>query len=200
MTERAGALLALWNDVTPALDATYNAWHAQEHVPERCTVPGILWGRRFGQTQSGAMPRYLTLYGLRDAAVLDSAAYQRLLSEPTPASRAMRPELCNLSRWVCRLDAEGDTAHGSHLLVATFVSQTDADAALGKLPVSAISSALRGLRLHDASPLPWLRSGQDKAVEGEVLLCLPVSAQDSEEAARRLGDVVVYARLPVGGG
>src|SRR5688500_2038945 len=103
MNDQATALLALWNDVGPELDAQYNDWHAHEHVPERLTVPGILWGRRYGRPAEDGAPRYLTLYGLRDAGVLDSEPYQRLLREPTPMSRAMRPALTNVSRWICTL-------------------------------------------------------------------------------------------------
>ena len=76
---QAGALLALWNAVDAAFDADDNAWHANEHVPERPTVPGMLWGRRCGRINADvATPRQLTLCGLRDAAVLDSEPYQRL--------------------------------------------------------------------------------------------------------------------------
>src|SRR4030095_38350 len=93
MRDAATALLALWNDVDPGFDAEYNDWHADEHVPERLTVPGILWGRRYGTGAGERMPRYLTLYGLQSADVLESAAYRQLLDQPTPLSRTMRPRL-----------------------------------------------------------------------------------------------------------
>ena len=89
MADAATALLALWNDVDPALEADYDDWHAREHVPERLTVPGMAWALRYRWIAGAAMPRYLTLYGLRDPAVLDGEPYQRLLREPTPASRRM---------------------------------------------------------------------------------------------------------------
>lgn len=188
----ARALLALWNDVDPALDAEYNAWHAQEHVPERLTVPGMLWGHRFGRaTAPGGMPRYLTLYGLRDPAVLDGEAYQRLLREPTPASRRMRPALANLSRWVCTLHEASGLDRGSWLAVWT----ADAADAAGLRQRLAACAEARGRlvaeRLPQAAALPWLQGGQSRAIEGDWLLGVTTGGPGLAGAA-------VYRRLPVG--
>jgi hypothetical protein len=189
MAEPATALLALWNDVDPALDALYNEWHAREHVPERLTVPGIVWARRYGRAAAAPMPRYLTLYGLRGAAVLDSAPYQRLLREPTPMSRRMRPALTNLSRWVCRLAEPGALDQGSHLVVWTSGAEpADTGDAADRLVAE---------RLPQAAALPWLQSGQSQPVEGDWLVCLafePVPASDPPGPP----GAAVYARLPVG--
>ena len=111
MHDGAGALLALWNDVVPDREPAYDEWHAREHVPERLTVPGILWGRRCGHPSPQALPCCFTLYGLRDAGVPDSEHCQRLLRQPTPASAAMRPALRQVSRWICdSVDAGGAPA------------------------------------------------------------------------------------------
>lgn len=181
----ATALLALWNGVTPALDADYNAWHAQEHVPERLTVPGMLWARRYGAFWPQAGPRYLTLYGLRDAQVLQEDAYQRLLREPTSMSARMRPHLCHLSRWVCTLQTPHGGPGGEGLRVQTF------DMAPARMPPP---DALLAERLADAAPLPWLQGGQEHAVHGHWLRALGLSAcpNAAEPAA------MVYAALPVG--
>jgi hypothetical protein len=191
---QAGALLALWNDVDPAFDADYNDWHANEHVPERLTVPGMLWGRRYGHVGADAvMPRYLTLYGLRNAAVLDSEPYLRLLREPTPMSQRMRPLLKNLSRWVCRLDEEAGLDGGNPLAVWTFEAAEDATRQRDELCASGVGRALGHLlaeRLAQASPLPWLQAGQSRGVEGQWLLC---AALDSAAAG-----VAPYQRLPCG--
>lgn len=180
MAEAASALLALWNDVDPARDAEYHAWHAVEHVPERLTVPGFLWARRYGRPRDGGLPPYLTLYGLRDAAVLDSVPYHRLLREPTPASRAMRPALTRLSRWVCALDVAADLDRGAQLAVWTSDARPDG------------AAALLARRLPDAAPLPWLQPGQEDAVAGRWLRCLGV------EAAQAPAGATLYDRLPVG--
>jgi hypothetical protein len=185
--KRASALLALWNDVDPALDAEYNEWHANEHVPERLTVPGILWGLRYGRVgESAAMPRYLTLYGLRDAGVLDSEPYQRLLREPTPMSRSMRPALMDLSRWVCALLTCDGLDRGSHLAVQTSDAEpAAADLAAYRLRAdnTAILGHLTAERIAQAATLPWLQSGQGQAIEGRTLVCLA-------------GDGDVFSRMP----
>jgi len=164
--ENATALLALWNDVDPALDAAYNDWHAHEHVPERLTVPGILWALRYAASAGAAdapMPRYLTLYGLRDAQVLSSAPYRRLLEHPTPASRAMRPALRRLSRWVCSLDIDDGIERFPHLALRTTgrSAPTPARPAGGALLVAT--------RIPEAAPLPWLAGDQASPIEGDRL-------------------------------
>ena len=185
MHDAATALLALWNDVDPAFDAEYNDWHANEHVPERLTVPGMLWGRRCGLRQDAAMPRYLTLYGLRSAEVLDSEPYGRLLNHPTPMSRAMRPRLRHLSRWVCKLHEQTDLDRSEWLAVQTRDSEPDAG-----------SGRLLAQRLPEARPLPWLQATQDRTIEGRWLVCVPLDAGAGPE--RSAAAVTVYSRLPVG--
>ena len=191
----ATALLALWNDVDPAFAAGYEDWHAVEHVPERLTVPGILWGLRFGgASPPGRMPHYLTLYGLAHAGVLDGEPYRRLLREPTPASRRMRPALRNLSRWVCTLHAHAGLDRGDRMAVRTSAQRPD-DIALP-------STALGGLlaeRRDDAAPLPWLAGGQAVPVEGRWLRALlHAGGDDGREPAVSIDDAVVYRRLRVG--
>ncbi len=187
MPEAATALLALWNDVDPLRDAEYNDWHAREHVPERLTVPGMLWALRYGRVRAGAMPRYLTLYGLRDKEVLDSAEYRRLLAEPTPASRALRPALRHIARWVCRLELEQGIGRFDRLDVRTAARPTPAE------PPPPAAALLLAARIPDAADLPWLAGGQAQTVAGCRLEAL------AHEAARpQWVDAVAYTRLPVG--
>jgi hypothetical protein len=185
--EVAGALLALWNDVAPVLEAEYEDWHANEHVPERCTVPGILWGRRYRHERGSAMPRYLTLYGLRDPQVLDGEPYLRLLREPTPASRRMRPALLNVSRWVCRLHA--DTLEGGRSLSVRVLDTERPSMATGT------PGQLLGERLLQASPLPWLAAGQDRGIEGHWLICAELDGDRSFQGS--WPDAAFYTALPV---
>jgi hypothetical protein len=184
----ARALLALWNGVAPGLDAEYERWHAQEHVPERLTVPGMLWARRYAALGPQRGPRYLTLYGLRDAQVLAEDAYQRLLRAPTPWSARMRPHLCDLSRWVCTLAAPHAGPQGAWLQVQTFDDAAAAHAQAGVL------QGLLAERLPDAAPLPWLQDGQEQAVDGRWLLALGLQTRP----AAALPQAMVYAALPVG--
>ncbi len=184
----ATALLALWNGVDPAHEAEYNRWHAQEHVPERLTVPGMQWARRYVALWPQTGPRYLTLYGLRDARVLEEDAYQRLLREPTPWSARMRPRLCDLSRWVCALVAPQAAPQGAWLQVHLF------DAAQAARHRADSPADLLAERMPDAAPLPWLRGGQALAVQGRWLVARGMPRQPVSLAAQSL----VYAALPVG--
>lgn len=195
MTTEATALLALWNDVDPAFEAQYNDWHAIEHVPERLTVPGMLWGRRYGRL-AGAAPRYLTLYGLANEAVLESEPYQRLLREPTPMSRTMRRALANVSRWVCRLHEQRGADAGNRLAVRTIAGAAPTAALPDGVRANApgVVGRLVAERLPEAKPLPWLGGGQGGGIEGDWLVCTAF------EAARpRFGpDAYLYERLPAG--
>jgi hypothetical protein len=199
MSDEATALLALWNDVDPALDAQYNDWHANEHVPERLTVPGILWGLRYGRPSTPGAPRYLTLYGLRDVNVLETEPYQRLLREPTPMSRTMRPALQNVSRWVCKVHEQAGLHSGSsHLAVWCLANELEevraANDALADAP--GVRGRLLAERLADTSPLPWLHAGQDRGIDGRWLLC--AALDEGQAGTRAYSDATIYARLPVG--
>jgi hypothetical protein len=199
MVERANALLALWNDVAPELDDAYNDWHANEHVPERLTVPGMLWGRRYGKppqvidAPQGAepMPRYLMLYGLRDAAVLQSEPYLELLRAPTPMSRSMRPALRNISRWVCTLHEDAGVDDATWLAVWA-LSNATAEPSLLNARLAKDRARLLARRQRDAKPLPWLDASQNHSIDGDWLCCTAV-----EQGSRELG-ADHYARLVVG--
>jgi hypothetical protein len=186
--QAATALLALWNDVDDALDAAYNVWHAKEHVPERLTVPGILWALRYERSNGSSMPRFLTLYGLRNAQVLESAEYQRLLDHPTPASRAMRPALNNISRWVCRLQVDEGIQPFASLAVR--VVAATAPVALRRCE----GALLVATRLPDAKALPWLAGGQSRALEGDRLEGLAHGAGEAHDWEQ----ATEYARRPIG--
>jgi hypothetical protein len=195
MAEAATALLALWNDVDPERDAAYNEWHAREHVPERLTVPGMLWGLRLRRIGAGAMPLYLTLYGLRDEAVLDSEPYLNLLRHPTPASRDMRPALSHIARWVCRLRELVDIDRGERLAVRTFETRA---AATGPALEAFVARPHRGRLVAERSPearaLPWLTQGQSFDIEGDLLACLATEGE-SQGRVDRTATEVSYQRM-----
>ncbi|MGE0800783.1 MAG: hypothetical protein AB7G13_16610 [Lautropia sp.] len=217
----AGALLALWNDVTPGLEPDYEQWHAGEHVPERLTVPGIEWALRFRRDDDGTGPlrqrRFLTLYGLRDVAVLESAPYRRLLAAPTPASARMRPHLLNVSRWVCRVRERRGTGFAALPPSEAGVPTPDAAASIAVLAVlpaghegparDALASAESGgarqwllaRRCPEAAPLPWLAATHAAPVDGDWLAAWAVPAATSNDPRpARCAPAVRYLRLPIG--
>ncbi|RZM01333.1 MAG: hypothetical protein EOP73_13440 [Variovorax sp.] len=209
MNDATGAVLALWNDVAPEMRDDYEDWHANEHVPERLTVPGMLWGRRYLRTGTdpgegeGTVPRYLTLYGMRDAAVLESEPYRLLLARPTPASARMRPHLRDLSRWVCevveRRGAFGAMAAGG---LAVWTSNTeDAVRAFAREHVpDGTGDLLLCRRCPDAAPLPWLAGTQAAAaaVDGSWLLAVGLPAMpDAARQRDAMAGATLYRGLAV---
>jgi hypothetical protein len=64
----------------PAFEEEFNAWYDTEHIPERLAVPGILTGLRFMHA-GGGTPRYLAMYDLEHASVMDSPAYLRVAQD-----------------------------------------------------------------------------------------------------------------------
>lgn len=185
MATVAAALLALWNDVTPAREDEYNDWHAYEHVPERLTMPGFVWAQRWRAVEAeGPGPRYLTLYGLAGLDALESPEYQRLLVGPTPWSQRMRPHLQNLSRWACMVDARVDAAAGAHMQAVCL---------LNRPAVKDVNAQLAAQRQRSAAPLPWLADGQLQDIAGDWLLCAHAIPQLPGEVYRR-----DFLRLPVG--
>ncbi|MFO6421759.1 hypothetical protein ACLBKS_16295 [Hylemonella sp. W303a] len=198
---QATAVLALWNDVDPIHDADYNDWHANEHVPERLTVPGMLWGLRFLATAGVVGPRYLTLYGLRDAQVLDSAPYQHLLAWPTPMSARMRRVMHGISRAVYDVVATQGSLAASGLLLSE--DQDLGQPTLNPTPTEGESDAvpglLRGQRRPDTQPLPWLQTGQSGFQPPESLRLVALAQAPMGAKAPVLPGVSRYRRLPVSG-
>lgn len=192
-----GALLALWNDVAPAHEARYEDWHANEHVPERLGVPGMRWGRRWRAAPGTAGPRYLTLYGLRDAEVLESDAYRRLLSHPTPASAFMRPHLRNVSRWVCAVHRLDEAVLAADTLALWICDERNTADSVADAFARVDGPALLAERADDAAPLPWLQAGQAEAVTGRWLFALGGPEQASAMRDRTPPGARVYVALPV---
>ena len=114
------AFLALWNDVDPARIAEYEAWHRQEHVPERVSVPGILSATRY-ESDRVDHQRYFTLYELTSLACLESQPYRELVEHPTPWSVIMRPSLRNFLRMTGQLCATAGDKIGSGVVVERMV-------------------------------------------------------------------------------
>ncbi len=95
-------VLALWNDCRAGHEAAYEAWYAEEHLPERLSVPGFRRGRRY-ETVQGA-PGFFTYYEVDTPDVLASSVYLERVENPTPRTRQIMTEsFQNMSRTVCRV-------------------------------------------------------------------------------------------------
>ncbi len=81
MNRRGTALLMVWCEVPADKEAEFNRWYNEEHVAERLGVPGFLSAARY-EAVKGA-PKHLAVYELENAAVMESAAYKKVLDNPT---------------------------------------------------------------------------------------------------------------------
>ncbi len=79
-------------------EAEFNQWYDQEHVPLLSAVPGVVSARRF-KDPSGK-PRYIALYELRDASVLEGERWQAALQTPWYERIAQITGDCE---WILRL-------------------------------------------------------------------------------------------------
>ena len=93
-------VLAVWNDIAPELEAEYNDWYTNQHLPERVGIPGFLRGRRFRRVSAGG-PRYFTLYEVASPDVLTSAPYLERLNDPTDWTKKVAPQFQNSTRTAC---------------------------------------------------------------------------------------------------
>ena len=93
-------LLAIWNDIDPALEAEFTHWYLSEHFAERVGIPGFLRARRYVAAAPGPGPEYAALYETETADVLASPAYIARLNDPTPLTTRMLAQFRNTIRSV----------------------------------------------------------------------------------------------------
>ena len=86
--KKGTGLLLIMMEVEPEYEEEFNRWYWEEHVPERMAVPGFISARRY-QIVEGS-PKYLALYEVESAEVLQSEAYKTALANATPWTTRMR--------------------------------------------------------------------------------------------------------------
>lgn len=110
------AAMLLSFDVVQEHVSEHDDWHTHEHLPERLGIPGFLRGTRW--TVTGAGPRYMVLYEVKDLDVLTSAAYLERLNNPTPWTSKMMPHYRGMARGLCAVTGSfgPGTGHAAVLL------------------------------------------------------------------------------------
>ncbi|MCQ4160339.1 hypothetical protein NON00_10410 [Roseomonas sp. GC11] len=189
------AFLALWNGVLPGWEAEYEAWHSQEHAPERLGAPGFRAARRY-RAEAGA--GYFTLYELEGLEALDTPAYMALVREPTLWSARMRPTLTDFRRLPCQTLAGGCFGRGGALATLRLPGQGAPEAVRAVAERAMAEGALLGFLLGEAARLgqSYEAFPQARPPEAETLLVLEASE------AGLLPPAVEACRQawPVGGG
>ncbi len=95
----AGGLLLVGMTPSAAVEAAFNAWYDNEHLPALASVPGVLCARRF--RASGGNTKYVALYHLVAPGVVESPEWKQA-SGSTPMPQHVRDQISHRVRLVCR--------------------------------------------------------------------------------------------------
>ena len=94
----AGAMMMFAMNIPAEVEAEFNAWFTEEHLPALVSVPGCLMGRRF--KMAGGTHRYLSMFHLSAPEVQASDAWKKAAG--TPWTAKMRPHYRDPLRLVLR--------------------------------------------------------------------------------------------------
>ena len=173
------AAVLIWNDVVPEGREAFYAWHDNEHIPERLSLPGFRRGRRF--ERAGHSPQWLTMYEADDVSALVSPPYVARLNAPTTATVRTLEYFRNTSRAVCRVAHSTGGSTGGHMLAM-------------RVGVDAANAAAMGAYLrNDAFPRAMATTG--------VVACHLYASDESAsylntaESSTRAFDVPAWAVL-----
>jgi hypothetical protein len=185
MTGQPG-ILAIFNDCRSGREAEFEAWFQGEHLVERLSVPGFLFGRRH-RALSGS-PGYFNFYMVETPAVLTSQPYLERLDHPTPLTRTIMSEVfVNMNRTVCRRTVRRGSFRGAFAVTARFNQKPDEAALSAVLERLAADTSVAGGEIWvalDAAGMPVsmeekLRGG-DKKIAGALMI--DTLYQDAAEA------------------
>lgn len=127
MAQQQPGVLAIWNDCRAGREAEFDAWFQGEHLLERLSVPGFLFGRRH-QAISGSAG-YFNFYLVESPDVLTSRPYLERLDNPTPMTRKIMSEVfLNMNRTVCRRTLRRGDFRGAFTVTARFDQAPDNNA------------------------------------------------------------------------
>jgi hypothetical protein len=120
-------VLAIWNDCRAGREAEFDGWFQGEHLLERLSVPGFLFGRRH-QAISGSAG-YFNFYLVESPDILTSRPYLERLDKPTPMTRKIMSEVfLNMNRTVCRRTLRCGDFRGAFAVTARFDQEPDNNA------------------------------------------------------------------------
>jgi hypothetical protein len=127
MTAQPG-ILSIFHHCRAGSEAEFETWYQSEHLIERLSVPGFLYGRRYKGI--AGTPGYFCFYLVETPAVLTSKAYLERLDHPTPLTRKMMSDVfIGMNRTVCSRVSRRGPFRGAFAAIARFNQRAD-DAAL----------------------------------------------------------------------
>jgi hypothetical protein len=117
-------ILAIFNDCRAGREAELEAWFQGEHLLERLSIPGFLFGRRH-KAISGSNG-YFNFYLVETPEVLTSKPYLGRLDRPTPMTHTIMSEVfINMNRTVCRRTTRRGSFRGAFAVTARFNRKPD---------------------------------------------------------------------------
>lgn len=122
-------LLIVWTDVAPAIEAEFHDWYNREHLPDRISrMPGFLRGRRYEKCAdvrhaAADAPKFLTLYDLHSAAVMQSEAHTALRKNRSERDRYFVPQFRNTIKGICDVVCRAGRGGGDYLVLLPVVAE-----------------------------------------------------------------------------
>ena len=175
MTKEPG-VLAIFNDCRAGREAEFEAWFQGEHLVERLSVPGFIFGRRH-KALSGSSG-YFNFYLVETPEVLTSKPYLERLDHPTPMTRTIMSEVfINMNRTVCRRIVRRGSFRGAFAVLARFSQKPDEAALSATLEKLAADTSVAGAEMWvalDSAGMPVsmeekLRGG-DKKIAAALMI------------------------------
>ncbi len=88
---RGKHLLAVYADIPAEIEDDFNQWYNTQHIPERLAIPGFQSAVRYESLKGE--PKYVALYELDDASVLETPEYANLRANPNDWDKRISPKL-----------------------------------------------------------------------------------------------------------
>ena len=179
-------ILAIWNDCRAGREAEFEAWFQGEHLLERLSVPGFLFGRRHQAISGGN--GYFNFYLTETPAVLTSAPYLERLDHPTPMTRTIMSEVfINMNRTVCRRTHRIGGFRGAYAVTARF-NETPAVAELShELDAMVASLAIAAGEIWmalDPAGMPVSMEERLRGGDKKIKACLMIDTLRQDEAEK----------------
>ncbi len=177
-------ILAIFNDCRPGREAEFEGWFQGEHLRERLSVPGFLYGRRH-QAVSGSSG-YFNFYLTESPDVLTSKPYLERLDNPTPMTRKVMSEIfIDMNRTVCRRVIRSGGFRGAFAVTLRFHDKPNEAALKSELESLVRQPAVASGEIWIAlDPRGMLVSGEEKLRGGDKKIagCLMIDTLRQADA------------------
>ncbi|MGE7472056.1 hypothetical protein ACQKLX_21640 [Bosea sp. NPDC003192] len=95
----------LFSEMTPptALEADFNRWYDEEHIPIRMGAPGFRSAQRY---RDGKTSNYLAVYEMSSREALSTPAYSEIKNRPSETTKRMLDAVTGFTRYIGNKIAE----------------------------------------------------------------------------------------------